>query len=123
MIFILLKKSLKKLVISTEKINKGFSASNARAAMFEAEAEAEAEAKKLKHQLESLQNTRPRKRVHVDPNQRFADIDNIMSAVGEPAGGEGRGEGENESNTARLTSNNTAATTFETLCNSWQLPM
>ena len=57
------------------KAGEALAAANMRAA------ELETEKKRLRSQLETLGPKRPRKRVQIDPNQRFADIETIMVAV------------------------------------------
>jgi len=44
-------------------------------------AQLEAENKRLHSQIEALKPQQSRKKVHVNPNQRFADIETIMVAV------------------------------------------
>ncbi|KAI0998495.1 hypothetical protein K3495_g9699 [Podosphaera aphanis] len=43
----------------------------------------QSEVQRLKQLQDETQNTMPRKRVRLDPNKRFADINNIMSAMGD----------------------------------------
>ena len=48
-------------------------------------AELEAENARLKHQLDRLQSNRPKKRVAVNPNTQFANIDSIKQAFDKAA--------------------------------------
>ncbi|PSN59020.1 hypothetical protein BS50DRAFT_594992 [Corynespora cassiicola Philippines] len=59
------------------KASKGLSKANTRAAGLEASVQ------RLESQLATLRPQGPRRRVHIDPNQRFADIENIRAAIGQ----------------------------------------
>ncbi|PSN59270.1 hypothetical protein BS50DRAFT_658825 [Corynespora cassiicola Philippines] len=60
------------------KASKGLSKANTRAAGLEAEVQ------KLKSQLATLRPQGPRRRVHIEPNQRFAEIENIRATMSQP---------------------------------------
>jgi len=62
-----------------QKAGKAISTANTRAARLEADN------RRLKYQLDCINSTRPRKRIQLDPNQKFADIENIMSAINQSA--------------------------------------
>ena len=62
-----------------QKASKALAAANTSAAGLEAEK------KRLEYQLQSTSSQRPRKRVYVDPNQRFAEVENIMAAIRDSA--------------------------------------
>ena len=98
-----------------EKAGKALAAANTRAA------ELETENKRLYSQLEALKPQRPRKRVHVDPNQRFADIETIMVAVQASQLLEAQRDVEAEEKAAERIAAETAAQTLQSMCTEWQL--
>ena len=57
------------------KAGKAIAAANTRAA------ELQAENQRLKYQLDSTRVTRSRKRVQVDPNERFSNVESIKAAI------------------------------------------
>ena len=67
-----------------QKAGKAISTANARAAR------QEEELFQLRHQLQTTTSTRKRKRIQVDLNERFANIDSIKSAIDETAAVEAR---------------------------------
>ncbi|KAF2785431.1 hypothetical protein K505DRAFT_193367, partial [Melanomma pulvis-pyrius CBS 109.77] len=69
----------RKVQIVLRKAGKALSAANTRAA------ELQAENLKLQHLLNTTQLKKPRKRVQVDQNQRFANIENIVGAIHQSA--------------------------------------
>ena len=58
------------------KAGKAIAAANTRAA------ELQAENQRLKYQLDSTRVTRSRKRVQVNPNERFSNVESIKAAIG-----------------------------------------
>jgi hypothetical protein len=103
--------------IVLHKAGKALSFANTRAAALQAEN------LRLKHQLSTTQSTKPRKRVYVDPNQRFADIENIMTAINESAAEEARRSKTSAEDAAKIAAAAAAAATLESMCTSWQLSL
>ncbi|KAF2270869.1 hypothetical protein CC78DRAFT_573226 [Lojkania enalia] len=95
---------------------KAVSATNARAALIEAENV------HPKCQLEAAGSSKPRKKVQVDPQKRFANIENIKKA-------QDKSDAEQAHRRAIFTEATTevigatAAATLESMCNQWQLSM
>ena len=61
--------------IVLRKAAKALSNANTRAAGYQAEIE------RLKHKLDEASSTRPRRRVPIDPNKRFAEVAEIAAAM------------------------------------------
>ena len=82
----------------------------------------EIEVNQLKYQLDATQKQKPRKRVHPDPNQRFAHIENIASAVDQLAAGQAKKRVKTTEKAASEAASRTeAAVTLQTMCVQWQL--
>ena len=99
------------------KASKGLSKANTRAAGFEAENQ------RLKSQPATLRPQGPRRRVHIDPNQRFADIGSIRAAIGQsvaqpaqPAHRDDHTEEENAPTDAAIA----AAEALKSMCFNWK---
>jgi hypothetical protein len=98
-----------------EKTGKALAAANIRAA------ELETQNKRLNSQLEALKPQQPRKKVRVDPNQRFADIDTIMVAVQASRLLEAQRDANAEEHAAERVAAEVAAQTLQSMCTEWQL--
>jgi hypothetical protein len=84
-------------------------------------AKCEALNKRLVSQLDSISSSKPRKRVRLDPNERFADIENIWEAKRQSEAETARrrisAAEQAEENAAAAT----AAATLESMCNQFQI--
>ncbi|KAF1828337.1 hypothetical protein BDW02DRAFT_246536, partial [Decorospora gaudefroyi] len=98
-----------------QKAGKAIAVANTRAAQLEAEN------KRLYSQLEALKPQRPRKKVCVDPNQRFANVDTIMVAVQASQLLEAQRDVNTEEKAAERIAAKTAAQTLHSMCTEWQL--
>lgn len=98
-----------------QKAGKALSSANTRAAGLEAENQ------RLKHQLEALKPTGPRKKVRIDPQERFANIENIMAAIRQSAAAQAAKGSTTDEEAAEIAAAATAAATLESMCNVWQL--
>jgi hypothetical protein len=98
-----------------EKTGKALAAANIRAAEFETQS------KRLYSQLEALKPQQPRKKVHMNPNQRFADIDTIIVAVQASQLLEAQRDVQAEEQAAARVAAETAAQTLQSMCTEWQL--
>jgi len=99
------------------KASKALSAANTRSAMLEAENQ------RLKFQLDALTPIGPRQRVRQDPNQRFANVENIMEAINKSKATKARRERSTKKKKARATVTTASATSIESMCTQWQLNM
>ena len=93
-----------------QKAGKALAAANARAAVLETEK------RRLECHLQSISSQRPRKRVRVDPNQRFAEVENIVAAMRQSAAT----EAQRSRTTLENTAERTAAETLQSMCSKWQ---
>jgi hypothetical protein len=97
------------------KAGKAISAANTRAALLEAENI------RLKRQVETLTSTKPRKRIQIDPQERFANIEAIKKALDESAAEQARRSIMSTEDTAAEAAAAAAAATLESMCTQWQL--
>jgi DDE superfamily endonuclease len=98
-----------------QKAGKALGAANSRAAGLEIEK------RRLEHQLETSTSYRPRKRIQVDPNQRFAEVETIMGALRRAEASAARQSRSTVSSTAERAAVVTAAAALESMCTQWQL--
>ena len=98
-----------------QKAGKALAEANTRAA------ELEAENKRLSSQLEVLKPQQPRKKVRLNPNERFAGIDTIMIAVQASRLLEAQRDSNAEEQAAERVAAETAAQTLQSMCTEWQL--
>jgi hypothetical protein len=98
-----------------KKTSKALAAANTRAAEFETHN------KRLYSQLEALKPQQPRKKVRMNPNQRFTDIDTIMVAVRASQLLEAQRDTDAEERAAERVAAETAAQTLQSMCTEWQL--
>jgi hypothetical protein len=103
--------------IVLQKAGKALSAANTRAAGLEEKN------RRLEHQLEAISPTRPRKRIRIDPNEQFANIGDIMSAINQSAAEQAQRSRTTAAEAAERAAIAAAAATLESMCNSWQLSM
>jgi hypothetical protein len=90
------------------KAGKAISIANTRSATLEADN------KRLKYQLDQLGSQRKRKRIYIDLNIRFADIEKIKGAIDQVAI-------EAANSSAKSTEKAAAASTLQNMCTEWQL--
>jgi len=98
-----------------QKAGKAIAVANTRAAQLEAEN------KRLHSQLEALKPQQPRKKVRVNSNQRFADIETIMVAVQASQLLEAQRDDDAKEKAAENIAVKTAAQTLQSMCTEWQL--
>jgi len=98
-----------------EKAGKAIAIANTRSAALEAEN------KRLQSQLEALKPLQPRKKVRIDPNQRFASIDQIMIAKQASALLEQQNSSPDKEKEAEKLAAEVAAKTLQSMCSEWQL--
>ncbi|KAI1507042.1 hypothetical protein Ptr86124_014017 [Pyrenophora tritici-repentis] len=98
-----------------EKVGKALATANIRAAQLETEN------RRLYSQLEALKPQQPRKKVRVNLNQRFADVDTIMVAVQASQLLQAQRDVNAEEKAAERTAAETAAQTLQSMCTEWQL--
>ena len=86
-----------------------------------AHSQLETENKRLNSQLEALKPQQPRKKVRVNPNERFAEIDTIMVAVQASQLLEAQRDSNTEERAAERVAAETAAQTLQSMCTEWQI--
>ena len=97
------------------KAAKAIALTNARAAGLEAENQ------RLKYQLDSTKITRVRKRVQIDPNERFANVEAIKAAMALAAAQEAENAAKNPEKEAEKAAKEAAARTLSSMCTVYQL--
>ena len=105
----------RKTRVLLQKAGKALASANARAAGLEAGK------RRLEQQLEAASSQRRRKRVQVDPNQRFAEVETIREAIHAAealAAQQGRST---ILSTPEGVAAATAAATLQSMCTTWQL--
>ena len=85
-------------------------------------AELEADNQRLRHQLDQLQPQQKRRRIVIDPNERFANIEQIKAAIDRDAAQ----KAQSVTVVTTVTTTTTIAVTsptpsFESLCTQWQI--
>ena len=98
-----------------QKASKALAAVNARAAGLEAGK------RRLEQQLETASSQRRRKRVQVDPNQRFAEVESIREAMRAAEALAAQQGGYTIEGAAETAAAATAAATLQSMCTTWQL--
>jgi hypothetical protein len=102
-----------RLVLS--KAGKAIAAANTRAARLQAENQ------RLKYQLDSTRVTRLRKRVQVDPNERFSNVESIKAAIDRAAALEAQQNSTSPEKEAQKAAVEVAARTLDSMCTQWQI--
>jgi hypothetical protein len=97
------------------KAAKAIALTNARAAGLEAENQ------QLKYQLDSTKITRVRKRVQIDPNKRFANVEAIKAAIALATAQEAENAAKNPEKEAEKAAKEAAAHTLSSMCTVYQL--
>ncbi len=79
---------------------------------------------KLQYQINTIKDRRPRRRVYIDPNSRFTDIENIRATIHQSETTRAHHTRQrrdiNDQASAEAAAA-AAAATLESMCNSWQL--
>lgn len=97
------------------KAAKAIALTNARAAGLEAENQ------RLKYQLDSTKITRVRKRVQIEPNERFANIEAIKAAMALAAAREAENAAKNPEKEAEKAAKEAEARSLDSMCTVYQL--
>ena len=97
------------------KAGKAIAAANTRAA------ELQAENQRLKYQLDSTRVTRPRKRVQVNPNERFSNVESIKAALDRAAALKAQQDSTTPEKEAQKAAAEVAARTLDSMCTQWQI--
>ena len=98
------------------KAGKAIAEANTRAAQLKAENE------RLKYQLDSTRVARIRKRVQVNPNERFSNVESIKAAIDRAAALQAQqasSSAEKEAQKAAAAA--AAALTLDSMCTKWQI--
>jgi hypothetical protein len=98
-----------------QKAGKALASANTRAAGLEAEK------RRLEAELEIALPQAPRKRVQVDPNQRFAEVEDIMAAIHRSAATAAQRDRAIIERATERAAAATAAATLQSMCSQWQL--
>ena len=94
------------------KAGKALAKANTRAAQLEAENQ------RLKYRIDSNKITRSRKRVQVNPNERFSNVEAIKAAIDQAAALQAQRSDEQE---AEKAAKEAAALTLQSMCTEWQI--
>ena len=97
------------------KAGKAISEANTRAAQLEAENQ------RLKYQLDSTTVARVRKRVHVNPNERFSNVESVKAAIDRAAALQGEQATASPEKEAQKAAAAAAALTLDSMCTVWQI--
>jgi hypothetical protein len=101
--------------IVLSKAGKAIAEANTRAAQLEADNQ------RLKHQLDYHIITRTRKRVQVNPNKRFSNVESIKAAVDRAAALQAQQAITSPEKEAQKAAAAAAALTLSSMCNEWQI--
>jgi uncharacterized small protein (DUF1192 family) len=97
------------------KAGKAITEANTRAAQLKAENQ------RLKYQLDSTRNTRVRKRVQVNPNERFSNVKSIKAAINRAAALQAQQASTSPEKEAKKAAAAAAALTLSSMCTEWQI--
>jgi hypothetical protein len=75
---------------------------------------------RLQYQLDSIKNTRSRKRVQVDPNERFNNAEAIRDTIDRAAASAAQNSAQTSEKAAAEAAHRAAASTLQSMCNEWQ---
>jgi hypothetical protein len=81
----------------------------------------QAENQRLKYQLDSARITRSRKRVQVNPNERFSNIETIKAAIDRAAALQAQQASTAPNKEAQKAATAAAALTISSMCTEWQI--
>jgi hypothetical protein len=96
------------------KAGKAIAAANTRATQLEAENQ------RLLHQLDHHKVTRTRKRVQVNPDERFSNVEAIQAAINRAAALQARQAASSAERAAQTITIATTTLTFDSMCTQWQ---
>ena len=97
------------------KAGKAIAEANTRAAQLEAENQ------RLKYQLDSFKITRSRKRVQINTNERFSNIESIKAAIDRAAALQAQEATTTPEKEAEHAATIAAAQTLNSMCTEWQI--
>jgi hypothetical protein len=97
------------------KAGKAIAEANTRAAQLEAENQ------RLKYQLDSTRINRSRKRVRVNPNERFSNVESIKAAIDRAAALQAQQTSNSPDKEAEKAAAAAAALTLNSMCTEWQI--
>jgi hypothetical protein len=97
------------------KAGKAIAEANTRAAQLEAENQ------RLKYQLDSTRDTCGRKRVQVNPNERFSNIQSIKAAIDQAAALEAQQASRSPEKEAQKAAAAASALALDSMCTQWQI--
>jgi hypothetical protein len=101
--------------IVLSKAGKAIAEANTRAAQLEADNQ------RLQHQLDYHKITRTRKRVQVNPNERFSNVESIKAAIDRAAALQAQQAITSPEKEAQKAAAAAAALTLSSMCNEWQI--
>jgi uncharacterized small protein (DUF1192 family) len=97
------------------KAGKAITEANTRAAQLKADNQ------RLKHQLDYHKITRIRKRVQVNPNERFSNVESIKAAIDRAAVLQAQQASTSPEKEAKKAAAAAAALTLSSMCTEWQI--
>ncbi|KAI1007015.1 hypothetical protein K3495_g1204, partial [Podosphaera aphanis] len=97
------------------KAGKAIDNANARAALHEAESD------RLRYQLDRLKSSRTRKRIQIDPNERYSNAETIEAAIDQAAEIQAQQESNAAENEAKRASEAAEVLKFQSMCSEWQI--
>ena len=98
-----------------EKAGKAIDNANARAALHEAESD------RLRYQLDRLKSNRTRKRIQIDPNERYSNAETIEAAIDRAAEIQAQQESNAAEHEAKRASEAAEVLKFQSMCLEWQI--
>jgi hypothetical protein len=98
-----------------QKVGKGFAITNTQAATLQVENQ------RLKYQLEAARPQRKRKRIAIDHNQRFAEVEDIRRAIDQAAASEAKSSQPAAKKVTKTVDSGATTTTFDSMCINWRL--
>jgi hypothetical protein len=101
--------------IVLQKAGKAIAIANSRAAA------QEAEISRLKYQLEAISSTKKRKRITIDQNQRFADVESIKHMIDQAAALEAQKSTPTAAGAPAAVDRIAVVPTLDSMCTVWQL--
>ena len=97
------------------KAGKALAKANTRAAQLEAENQ------RLKYRIDSNKITRSRKRVQVNLNERFSNVEAIKAAIDQAAALQAQRASRSDEQEAKKAAKEAAALTLQSMCTEWQI--
>ena len=97
------------------KAGKAIAEANTRAAQLEHENQ------RLKYQVDTTRITQSRKRVQVNPNERFSNVESIKAAIDRAAALQAQQTSTSPEKEAQKAAAEAAALTLKSMCSEWQI--